>query len=156
MNVGSIGSQTTGMSGTYGTRQGAPPPPPDQEDWEKKLEEITANIIAERDQDGDGALTLEEAGIDAEQFAKDDADGDGLVTLEELRTAFKNRHESMNPADMQASESNSALTNPSGLGTYQSAIQEQLLALLEQSDSESEEDQSMFNFRPDKQVNLFA
>lgn len=47
-------------------------------------EEMAANIIAENDADGDGALSLAESEGYEGQFSAADADGDGLVTKEEL------------------------------------------------------------------------
>ena len=56
-----------------------PPPPPNVSDFASKL-------IEGLDEDGDGALSLEEIG-DNERLAELDSDGDGLVTQEELEAA---------------------------------------------------------------------
>lgn len=59
----------------------------------KTPEEHAAKMLQRLDTDGDGAISLAEAGEHriAEKFAKIDADGDGKVTADELVT-FKREH----------------------------------------------------------------
>ena len=66
-------------------------PPPQSEKGEMgeppemmSPEDMVASIFEEQDADGDGALSLEESGVDESMFSEADADGDGLVTEEEL------------------------------------------------------------------------
>jgi Ca2+-binding EF-hand superfamily protein len=68
-------------------RPSGPPPNMDGEMEPPPMaspEEMAANIIAEHDADGDGALSLEESEVEEDVFNTADADGDGLVTEEEL------------------------------------------------------------------------
>ncbi|MGE4505828.1 MAG: EF-hand domain-containing protein [Desulfovibrionaceae bacterium] len=56
-------------------------------------EEFASNIINDKDQDEDGLLSLEEAGIGEDHFATADADGDGYLSGEEIQADLENRKE---------------------------------------------------------------
>ena len=64
-------------------------------DGEGSSEEFASSFIQEKDGDGDGLLTLKEAGIDETMFAKADADGDGLLSEEEIRADVESRKQEM-------------------------------------------------------------
>jgi Ca2+-binding EF-hand superfamily protein len=58
--------------------------------------EFAAKIMARKDSDGDGALSLEEMSggkrsMPEDVFARIDSDGDGLLTQEEMTTAMEDR-----------------------------------------------------------------
>lgn len=48
-------------------------------------------MISNRDEDGDGALSEEEFGADEEVFSSIDSDGDGLISAEELQADMESR-----------------------------------------------------------------
>ena len=48
------------------------------------LGDLIAQHVAEKDQDGDEALSLEESGLEEELFSTMDSDSDGLVTSSEI------------------------------------------------------------------------
>ncbi len=54
---------------------------------------MSARIMEEQDADGDGGLSLEESGLDDEDYASIDTDGDGSVNSAELGEAVKARHQ---------------------------------------------------------------
>lgn len=60
-----------------------PPKPTDEE-----METMATDFISQLDTDGDGVLSVDEAGVDEESFAEIDTDGDGFVTTEEMTTAM--------------------------------------------------------------------
>jgi len=49
-----------------------------------KIAELSAKYVGLRDANQDGALTLNESGLDAKHFVAMDADGDGKVTAAEI------------------------------------------------------------------------
>ncbi len=50
----------------------------------KSADQIASSIMTEKDADGDGALSLDETGLDETIFGQMDADGDGSLSTEEL------------------------------------------------------------------------
>lgn len=52
---------------------------------------ISKDIVAQNDKNSDSSLSIEELGIDEEQFSTLDSDGDGLVTQNEIASAIDNK-----------------------------------------------------------------
>lgn len=52
---------------------------------------ISKDIVAQNDKNSDSSLSIEELGIDEEQFSTLDSDGDGLVTQDEIASAIDNK-----------------------------------------------------------------
>lgn len=89
MEIGAMGmvqsmQSMTDMQGMNGMR-GKPP------DAEKMAEELSSQMLAENDADGDGVLSVDETGLSDEVFAELDADGDGFVSPEELANSVTAR-----------------------------------------------------------------
>ena len=85
---------------------GAGGPPPDMEEGqgpppEADPADMAASIIEELDLDGDGALSLEESGVEEDIFTTADADGDGLVTEEELVAMLEENRPQGPPPEME-------------------------------------------------------
>ena len=58
---------------------------------EQSLTELSAKYVGLRDADGDGALKLDESGLDARVFAAADADSDGRLSAAEIKQYTLNR-----------------------------------------------------------------
>ena len=58
-------------------------------------EEFANSFVSDKDGDGDGLLSLEEAGIDQTKFDNADTDGDGYLTEEEISADMENRKKEM-------------------------------------------------------------
>lgn len=54
-------------------------------------EDFASSFVSEKDTDGDDLLTLEEAGIDSDQFSNADTDGDGSLSVEEIQADVDSR-----------------------------------------------------------------
>ena len=52
---------------------------------------ISKDIVAQNDKNSDSSLSIEELGIDEEQFSTLDSDGDGLVTQNEIASAIDSK-----------------------------------------------------------------
>ena len=52
---------------------------------------ISKDIVAQNDKNSDSSLSIEELGIDEEQFSTLDSDGDGLVTKNEIASAIDSK-----------------------------------------------------------------
>ena len=82
MSISGISSVMSyqGMSG-----MSAPPPPMSQEEMDNKINDFISGL----DEDGDGALSLEESGVSESDFTALDTDGDGLVTADEINAEME-------------------------------------------------------------------
>jgi len=56
-----------------------------------KIAELSAKYVGLRDANQDGALTLNESGLEAKQFVAMDADGDGKLTSAEIGAYAKQK-----------------------------------------------------------------
>lgn len=65
-----------------------------------RMEQAARKFLDVRDVDGNGALSLEESGLDAKTFARYDADGNGALSLQEIQQQYT--------AAMNATETKSA------------------------------------------------
>lgn len=103
MNVNGVTSAYSSYYETQGTRT----------DRAGNLEDLIAQQLAEADQDGDEALSLEESGMEEELFSTMDSDGDGLVTSSEIlayiQTMFTERPSPPPPPPPSAEDMISAL-----------------------------------------------
>ena len=52
---------------------------------------ISKDIVVQNDKDSDSSLSIDELGVNEEQFSALDSDGDGLVTQEEIATAIDDK-----------------------------------------------------------------
>lgn len=52
---------------------------------------ISKDIVAQNDKNSDSSLSIEELGVEEEQFSTLDSDGDGLVTQNEIASAIDNK-----------------------------------------------------------------
>jgi len=52
---------------------------------------ISKDIVAQNDKNSDSSLSIEELGIDEEQFSALDSDSDGLVTQNEIASAIDSK-----------------------------------------------------------------
>ena len=52
---------------------------------------ISKDIVAQNDKDSDSSLSIDELGVDEEQFSALDSDGDGLVTQDEIASAIDSK-----------------------------------------------------------------
>lgn len=80
MSISAISSGTSMQS----TQAMGPPPKPTEEE----METMATDFISSLDTDGDGVLSIDEAGVDEESFAEIDTDGDGFVSSTEMTTAM--------------------------------------------------------------------
>ncbi len=87
MSVSGIGSSTiTGFSQEMLKKlQGAKDSP----------DEFASSFVNDKDKDGDGLLTLQEAGIEKDKFTTADTDGDGFLTPEEITADLEQRNQQM-------------------------------------------------------------
>ena len=60
-----------------------------------------SEMISNRDEDGDGALSAEEFGVPDEIFSSIDTDGDGVISAEELQADMENRAQEMQSQMLQ-------------------------------------------------------
>ena len=85
------------------------------------LTNISKDVVAKNDTNSDSSLSLEELGINQEQFSFLDSDSDGLVTQNEIATAIDNKLSQFN-GEMPSKEEFQSLISDLGLVIAESPI----------------------------------
>ncbi len=75
---------------------------------------ISKDIVAQNDKDSDSSLSIDELGVDEEQFSALDSDGDGLVTQDEIASAIDSKLASFD-GEMPSKEEFASLLSDLGL-----------------------------------------
>ena len=75
---------------------------------------ISKDIVAQNDKDSDSSLSMDELGLDEEQFSALDSDGDGLVTQDEIASAIDSKLASFD-GEMPSKEEFASLLSDLGL-----------------------------------------
>ncbi len=75
---------------------------------------ISKDIIAQNDQDSDSSLSIDELGVNEEQFSALDTDSDGLVTQDEIASAIDSKLSSYD-GEMPSKEEFASLLSDMGL-----------------------------------------
>ena len=75
---------------------------------------ISKDIVAQNDQDSDSSLSIDELGVDEEQFSALDTNSDGLVTQDEIASAIDSKLSSYN-GEMPSKEEFASLLSDLGL-----------------------------------------
>ena len=75
---------------------------------------ISKDIVAQNDKDSDSSLSIDELGVNEEQFSALDSDGDGLVTQEEIASAIDDKLSSFD-GEMPSKEEFASLLSDLGL-----------------------------------------
>jgi len=114
---------------------------------EEMAKNLASQMIENNDEDGDGALSLAETGMDEDAFGALDTDGDGVLSTEEASAGVLAENEDLRslapppPFDMGSQEESdfmesvSSLTSQQGYTTYQSAMESFMSSLFTDSSS---------------------